>query len=306
MATAAFTGRGPLVQRSARDGTARTRAAAPVSTVSALTNWRFDSLPAITAIVALAAYLAAAARFRALRGRAWPHALTAWFVAAVLAGLAAIESPLDAAGDARFAPHMVQHLILTDVTAPLLLLGAPLLLVLSTAPTGVARRMVGYLKSPVGRVLGSPIFTWSVFILTLWLLHYTGFFEAALDDGALHVLEHALYLGTALLFWFPVIAIGPTPWSQGALAFPLRLLYLLVAMPAEGMLGFTLNGARHVLYPHYAAAGLADQQSAGEIMWIGGTLVMFVAFMIVGFEWAKHERRLGDKLDARADALELR
>ena len=77
-------------------------------------------------------------------------------------------------------------------------------------------------------------------------------------------------------------------------------------MPGEGMLGFTLNGARHVMYPHYAAAGLADQQSAGEIMWIGGTLAMFVAFMIVGFEWARAEQRLGDRLNARADALDIR
>ena len=268
--------------------------------------WRFDPIVVASAVVALAAYLAGAGRYRSLRRRTWPRARIVWFLTAIVAGLVAIESPLDAAGDARFVPHMVQHLILTDVTAPLLLLGAPLLLALSVAPNRVARRIVGFLKSPVGRVLAFPIFTWTVFILALWLLHFTGFFEAALENEALHVLEHAIYLGTALLFWFPVIAIGPTPWAQGALAFPLRLLYLLVAMPAEGMLGFTLNSARHVLYPQYAVAGLGDQATAGEIMWIGGTLAMFVAFMIVGYEWAVHEQRLGDRLNARADAAELR
>ena len=271
-----------------------------------LAHWRLDPVVVGSALVALVAYLAGVSRYRALRRRAWPRARTVWFVTAIVAGLVAIESPLDAAGDARFAPHMVQHLILTDVTAPLLLLGAPLLLVLSVAPNRVARRIVGFLRSPVGRVLAFPVFTWIVFMLSLWLLHFTGFFEAALQNEPLHVLEHAIYLGTALLFWFPIIAIGPSPWSHGALAFPLRLLYLLVAMPAEGMLGFTLNSARHVLYPHYAAAGLGDQQTAGEIMWIGGTLAMFVAFMLVGYEWAQHEQRLGDRLNARADALELR
>ena len=269
----------------------------------ALTNWRFDPIVVASALVALVAYLVGVSRLRTLHRRPWPRARTFWFVSAIVAGLVAIESPLDAAGDARFAPHMVQHLILTDVTAPLLLLGAPLLLVLSVAPNRVARRIVGFLKSPVGRVLAFPIFTWIVFMLALWLLHFTGFFEAALQNESLHVLEHAIYLGTALLFWFPVIAIGPTPWAQGALAFPLRLLYLLLAMPAEGMLGFTLNSSRHVLYAHYAAAGLADQETAGEIMWIGATLAMFVAFMLVGYEWAQHEQRLGDRLDARADAL---
>ncbi len=269
-----------------------------------LAAWRFDPVVVLSAAIALVAYSAGVARFRSLRRRPWPRIRTLWFVGGVVAGVVAIESPLDAAGDLRFAPHMVQHLILTDVTAPFVLLGAPLLLVLSVAPNRVARRIVGLLKGPLGHVLAFPVLTWSVFMLSLWLLHFTGFFEAALDNESVHVLEHGIYLGTALLFWFPVIAIGPTPWSDGALAFPLRLLYLLVAMPAEGMLGFTLNSARHVLYPHYAAAGLADQQSAGEIMWIGGTLVMFVAFMIVGYEWAGHERRLGDRLDARADARE--
>ncbi len=268
-----------------------------------LANWRFDPLVVLPALVALAAYMVAVLRLRSLRRRPWPLGRTVWFVSGVVAALVALESPLDAAGDARFAPHMVQHLILTDVTAPLLLLGAPLLLVLGVAPTRIARRLITFLKSPLVGVLAFPVFTWSLFILALWLLHFSGFFEAALQNESVHVLEHAILLGTALLFWLPVIAIGPVPWSQGPLAFPLRMLYLLVAMPAQGMLGFTINSARHVLYAHYASAGLADQQSAGEIMWIGGTLAMFLAFMIVGYAWAEHEQRLGERLNARADAM---
>jgi cytochrome c oxidase assembly factor CtaG len=195
---------------------------------------------------------------------------------------------------------MVQHLILTDVAAPALLLGAPLLLVLAAAPTRLARAIVAFLRGPVGRTLAFPPLTWAAFIVALWVLHFTGFFELALENESVHALEHAIYLATALLFWFPVIAIGPTPWAHGPLAFPLRLLYLLLAMPAEGMLGFVLNGAPRVLFPHYAAAGLADQQAAGEIMWIGATLAMFVAFMIVGFQWAEAEQRAGERYDRLA------
>ncbi len=261
--------------------------------------WRFDPLVIVTASISVALYGFGIARYRALRKRPWPRSRTLCSVTGVVSGVVAIESPLDAAGDARFAPHMWQHLILTDATAPLVLLGAPLLLVLGVAPTRVARRIVGALKSGAGRWLTFPLVGWSVFILSLWLLHYSGFFEAALDDERLHVVEHAVYLGAALLFWFPVIAIGPAPWASGPLAYPLRMLYLFVAMPAEGMLGFSINGARHVLYPHYAAAGLEDQQTAGEIMWIGSTLVMFVAFMLVGYEWAISEQRLGQRMNAR-------
>ncbi|HLI95634.1 MAG TPA: cytochrome c oxidase assembly protein [Candidatus Baltobacteraceae bacterium] len=250
-------------------------------------------------IVALGAYCYGVARYRRLRKRAWPVMRTVWFVLGVALGIGALAPQLDAASDVRFAPHMLQHLILIDLTAPLILLGAPLLLVLSVAPNYVARRIVAFLQGPAGHVLTFPVFTWSVFVLSVWLLHFTGFFEASLAHEPLHVLEHAIFLITALLFWFPLITIGPTPWSRGPLAHPVRMLYLLIAMPAGALLGFSLYGARHVLYPHYAAAGLADQQTAGEIMWIGGSIVLFVAFMLVGFDWARHEERLGERLDAR-------
>ncbi len=268
-----------------------------------MSGWRFDPAFVASAALALATYAVGVRRYRMVRGRAWPRARSFRFAFGIAAALVAVESPLDAAGDARFAPHMLQHLILTDVCAPFVLLGAPLLLVLAAAPTRVARRVVALLKSRLGRALAFPPLAWSVFIVSLWLLHYTGFFETALEHEPAHVVEHALYLSTALLFWFPVVAIGPAPWAQGPLAYPLRMLYLLAAMPAEGMLGFAINGSRRVLYPHYAAAGLGDQQTAGELMWIGGSFAMFVAFMLVGYEWAQHEQRLGLRLDARSAAL---
>jgi cytochrome c oxidase assembly factor CtaG len=268
--------------------------------VIALSGWHFDPAVAASCALAVAAYAAGTQRYQLLRGRSWPASRSAWFNLAILTAIIAIESPLDAAGDVRFSPHMLQHLVLTDVTAPLLLLGAPLLLVLSATPTAFARRIVNLLKSPLGKTLAFPPFTWSVFILSLWILHFTGFFEATLTNGWIHILEHAIFISAALLFWFPVISIGPTPWSHGPLAYPLRMLYLFVAMPAEGMLGFAINGARHVLYPSYAAGGLDDQRAAGELMWIGGTLAMFVAFMVVGFEWAKYEQRVGLKHDRDA------
>ncbi len=269
------------------------------SAVRDVARWRFDPIVVVSIAIAFAVYLTGTYRYERLRKRRWSRGRTLFFCAGLLSVLVAVESPLDAAGDIAFAPHMVAHLILTDVSVPCILLGGPLLLLLSTARTDVARAMVRLLKSRAGRIITAPVATWTIFIAGLWIVHLTGFFEAALDDETIHVLEHAVYLGTALLFWLPIVAVGPTPWADHPLAFPLRMLYLLVAMPAEGMLGFTLNSARHVLYPHYAAAGLGDQQAAGEIMWIGSTLCMFVAFMLVGFGWAAHEQRLGERANAR-------
>ncbi|GAC1543499.1 MAG: cytochrome c oxidase assembly protein [Vulcanimicrobiaceae bacterium] len=267
--------------------------------IASLAGWHLAPSVGLGAVLATIGYLYAVAAFRRRRGRAWPKGRTALFILGIASGVAAIASPLDAAGDTHFAAHMVQHLVLTDITAPFLLLSGPILLALGATPPPVARRIVNVLRGRVAHVLAFPLVTWATFVLALWTIHFSPFFEAALESAPLHLVEHALYVGTALLFWLPVIAIGPTPWMEGVLAFPLRMLYLLVAMPAEGFLGFSIYGATHVFYRHYARAGLADQQMAGEIMWIGSGFVMFVAFMIVGYEWSRNDERLGERSNAR-------
>jgi len=237
------------------------------------------------AVVTLAVY-AWGARIAARRRR-WPRLRSLAFTLGIVSIPLAIEGPLDAAADARFAPHMMQHLILTDVSAPLILLGAPLLLALTALPTHAARRLVGLLRSRVMHVITFPAFTWLLFVGALWTIHLSGLYEAALDNESVHILEHIVFLGTALLFWLPVIVVGPVPWTTGPLAYPLRMLYVFAAMPAESLLGFVIYSSRRVLYPHYAASGLADQQAAGEIMWIGAGLIMFAAFMVCGVEWMR-------------------
>ncbi len=262
--------------------------------------WHVDPSALAAALATLGAYLLGVRSFESRRTRAWPRARGAAFACGVASGVLALESPLDAAADARFAPHMIEHLILSDVTAPLLLLGAPLLLAFGALPARGARRLVTVLRSRVAHALTFPPFTWTLFVVSLWAVHFSGFFEAALEHEPLHVLEHALLLGTALLFWLPVIAIGPTPWVDGPLAFPLRMLYVFVAMPTQAILGFALYTSRHKLYAHYAAVGIGDQQSAGEIMWIGGGLVMLLAFLFLGYAWSRHDARLAARVDARS------
>lgn len=269
-----------------------------------LGSWNVDPAIVASAALALVAYALGVRRSDATFARRWPRVRTVWFVVGVISAIVAIESPLDAAGRVRFAPHMIAHLILTDLTAPAILAGAPLLLALRASSTAFARRIVRALESRLGRIASSPLVTWTVFVVALWLVHETTFFEIALEREPVHIIEHAIFLGTALLFWFPIVTIGPTPLSGGGLAFPLRVLYVLAAMPAEGVLGFTIATARHVRYPAYAAAGLADQAAAGEIMWVGGTLAMLVALLFVGAEWARREREIGERFNARMDAAE--
>ena len=80
--------------------------------------------------------------------------------------------------------------------------------------------------------------------------HFSPLYEAALENEGLHALEHALYLGSALLFWQPLLAVAPAPHAP---SHPVRILALFLALPMSAFLGFAFYVTQRVLYPHYAA-----------------------------------------------------
>lgn len=121
------------------------------------------------------------------------------------------------------------------------------------------------------------------------------------------MLEHAAYVGAALLFWMPVVAAEPSPWTM---SYPLRLLYLMVAGPPNVFLALSFYQSTRVLYPHYEVMNLlagrsplADQRAGGAVMWILGGIPLLVAMIAVAGSWARHEARLARRLDATLDAL---
>ncbi len=185
----------------------------------------------------------------------------------------AISPPVDARADATLAAHMVQHVTLTMVAAPLL-------------AAGVRRRP---------RV--HPLLAWLVFAATGWLVHFTPLFETATENIPVHVFEHALLLGGAVLFWVQVVT------TESRLSYPLRLLYLAVAMPQNTFLALAIFSSRDVLYPHYGSVpdALADQRLAGGIMWVAGDLVLLAAVLVVAAAWARHEEQQTRLSEEEAD-----
>jgi putative copper resistance protein D len=151
----------------------------------------------------------------------------------------------------------------------------------------------------------------------MWGTHYTSFFNQALEHVWIHSFEHILYVTVALMFWWQVIGIDPTPWR---LPHPIRALYVFLQMPQNSFLALSIYGADRVLYNHYATSlrtwgtsPLADQELAGITMWVIGDLMFLtaVAFIIVG--WVRHEeleakrqdRALAREKAARAAAAAL-
>ncbi len=257
----------------------------------------------LTCAVALALYLWGLRRVS--RRRAAPRGRVLCFALGVAVAAAALGDPIDAYADAWFVWHMVQHLLLALVSAPLLLLGAPLLLARQAAPPWLRRPLDRALRGRVVGALTFPVVSWALFVAVMWGSHYSGLYEVALEHPLAHALEHALYLTSALLFWLPVVGIEPSRWRLGHAP---RLLYLFLAAGQNAFLGASLYESGRVLYPHYAeqhpaqGAALADQQFGGEAMWIVGSLVTLVAVLLVVAAWMRHEERVARRREAVEDA----
>jgi cytochrome c oxidase assembly factor CtaG len=254
-------------------------------------------------VAAALLWLVAADRARAAHGpAAVSRRRTALFLAGIGTVAVALLSPLDAGAATRFSVHMVQHLLLTLVAAPLLVLARPVTLALQAAsPATRGRLLLPALRSRPLAALTAPPLAWCGFALVLWATHFSPLYQAALADPALHALEHLAYLGSALLFWSVVAAVDPSP---ARLSPPARILYLLLVMPQMTFLGLAIYSARHVLYPAYAAApdALADQRLAAALMGGTGMLVVVPAVGALLLDWLAREERAARRADARLAA----
>jgi len=225
-----------------------------------------------------------------------PERRTAAFLLALGALAVALLSPLDGLADEAYGAHMVQHLLLTMVAAPLLVLAAPVTLVLRASRPEVRRRLLlPILHARLVRVVAHPLVGWVAFVAVSWAVHLSPLFGAALANPGVHELEHLALLASGVLFWLPVVAADPVPWrlDHGA-----RFAYVALALPLGSLLGLVIYSWPVPLWTHYVqaarAAGvdaLADQRLAGAIMWVGGDMLLVAALGLVAAEWFRAERR---------------
>lgn len=225
------------------------------------------------------------------------------FVLGLAAAFLALASPIATFETSLFWVHMTQHLLLTMVAAPLLVLGAPVALALRAATPRTRRGLRAVLHSRVARVFGHPVVAWLLFASVIVLSHFSPLYDGALENEFVHLGEHALYLGSALLFWLPVIGLDPAP---GRLSPPLRLVYLVLVLPQQAFLGLAIYSTTEVLYDHYQTvvrswgpSAVSDQQAAAVVMWIGGEAIVLLALAIAAFAWMRHDDRMALREDRR-------
>jgi putative membrane protein len=233
--------------------------------------WVLDlpSLALLGGVTAL--YLHGAAR-RVHAGSGPPRS-TAAFLAGVGVTLLAHVSPVASYAGVLLWPHMVQHLLLVLVAAPLLALGAPVATVRLGLPPGPRHALVSLARRSRRwrRAVGDPpllVLATATHVIVVWVWHTPVLYDAAVSNAALHLLEHATFLGSAVWFWAEVVATARRDRRRQALATA-----CLGAMIVQGgVLGALLTFATWSLYDVYdgwgALTAVEDQQFAGALMWV--------------------------------------
>lgn len=273
-------------------------AAAPESAVTpaeAFTAWSFDPVVVLSLLLTAWAYGLGVRRLWAggRRGRGVSVGQAVAFSAGLTAAAAALLSPIAALGHTLFAAHMVQHLILVLVAAPLLVLGAPSIPFYLAMPASWRRdlRTVGRTTVAVvaGALLAAPLLVWILHVGAMWMWHVPALYEAALRNELFHALEHLSFFATALLFWAVIV-----PSRRPPMPYPARLGYVFVTALQSGGLGAILTFASTPLYSAHAAgartwglSALQDQQLAGVIMWIPAGVVYLAAMSLLFIRWLR-------------------
>ena len=216
--------------------------------------------------------------------------ITHWRAASFLTGLTllllALISPIDTLGGRLFAFHMTQHMLLTHVAVPLILLGAPVLPVARGMGYGIRRvTVIKLAKSSLVRrvfhLLIHPLVGLAVFVACIWAWHVPAAYAAAVTNDLAHIAQHASFITAATIFWWAII--DPTP-IRGKLPYLGRLVIVVMALSLTFPLAAMLTFAATPWYEPYIGQealwgldAMTDQQIGGLIMWVGGIAPYFLA-----------------------------
>ncbi|PYO74590.1 MAG: cytochrome c oxidase assembly protein [Gemmatimonadetes bacterium] len=210
------------------------------------------------------------------------------FVGALVVLFLALNGPLHNLSDSYlFSAHMAQHLLLTLVFPPLLLYGTP---------AWVVRPLLGprWIMA-VARVATRPLMAAIIFSAPIVIWHVPVLYEAALRHHNLHIVQHLVFLSTAVIMWWPVLSpIPELPRAQHLV----QLLYLFLLGIPMSVTGALITLSDSVLYPFYATAprvgGLSpldDQQIGGLLMWVLGGLMLWIVMTVIWFRWSFWDAR---------------
>jgi cytochrome c oxidase assembly factor CtaG len=231
-----------------------------------MNDWNFDPLE-LAVLALIGALYWRRARTLARRGSPVPRLRLAAFAGGLLALFIALASPIDTIGEERlFSVHMVQHLLLGDVGALLLVLGLDGRLLRPLLRVRLVHRL---------RVLAHPLVALPLWAANFVVWHLPVLFDAALRNDAIHALQHTTFVAFGMLMWAALIEPLPGPaWFTA----PWKIPYVLGMWLVMLVLSQVFIWSSHVFYVRY---GLADQKAGGGVMLVESMLTMLPALVWV-------------------------
>jgi putative copper resistance protein D len=260
--------------------------------------WNFGVVP--LALMAVAGLVYA---LGARRTKDWPVVRSVCFTFGLVVTFLATESFIGVYDDAYQSDHMVQHLLLIMVAAPLFALATPLDLAYRSGTPTIRRLLDGRVMSAVT----NPLVALALYFVIIPVTHLTNFVNLTIEDAWIHHFEHLLFLVVGYLFFRAAFGM-----ERGVTLHPgLRLVYVMAAVPVDTFTGLALNMTTKIpfsAYPPVAPAGasrawmLLNIHLSGSIMWVCGDALMLLACIPITVTWVKWETDRTRELDKILDA----
>lgn len=220
------------------------------------------------------------------------------FTMGVLSIYLVLLSPIHVLADQYlFSVHMFQHVVLTLIAPPLLILGVP---------SWLLRPIIRpYAIYRLARIMTSPLITFALFNFVFALWHLPVIYGLSMTNHDIHIIEHLMFMSAALLMWWPIAShMSELP----RLSYPLMMIYLFSLSIAQIVVFGLVTFSPDPLYQWYVDAPrlwpispLVDQQIGGIIMKVGGSLIFITLIITVFFRWFNLEEKPGDSgsMDSR-------
>lgn len=270
-------------------------------TILRMMGWDPPPIPLLAALgIALAAlYCAGLLRLRRT-GAPWPWYRSLSFLSGCAILTAVTGLAIEGYGVGLFSAFMFQHMTLSTLVPPLLVMGSPGLLLFAAVPDHgrgrrVRRTTLRLARSWVSRIALHPGFAIPVFLFSFYGLYFSSIFDTLNSSWVGHTGMELFFLISGLLFIIPILSIGPLPMRQSNLG---RLLDIFLEMPLHVFFGVVFMMAPTVLVasfadppPSWGIDPVDDQAVAGALAWSYGEPVALLIVLIFASRWRRDEER---------------
>ena len=276
---------------------------------SQLLSTTFDAIPVLMIAAALALYLWGVQRNNQLHPRhRWSAVKTGAFIGGLVTTAIAIFSFIGVYDGELFWDHMVQHLILIMVAAPLFAVSSPIDLLWRSTTGSLHAKITRVLRARAAQILGHPGTAFVLYAVVIPITHLTVWYNYTLEHPELDDVEHLIFLALGYLFWRQIFGSDPNRFRMHP---ALQFGYLFLAIPIDTFTGLSLDQAVHEMFPAYLALHrtwgptlVDDLHIGGVLMWVAGDTLMLWPMIPVALAWMHLEERKAVRIDRELDAAD--